>query len=57
MIEVKDTGVGISEEDLPIVFEPFGQVDNAINRKGGGTGLGLPLAKKLVEMHQGTSKS
>jgi len=54
VIEVKDTGVGISEEDLPIVFEPFGQVDNAFNRKGGGTGLGLPLAKKLVEMHQGT---
>jgi len=54
LIEVKDTGVGISEEDLPIVFEPFGQVDNAFNRKGGGTGLGLPLAKKLVEIHQGT---
>jgi len=53
MIEVKDTGVGISEEDLPIVFEPFGQADNAFNRKGGGTGLGLPLTKKLVEMHQG----
>ncbi len=54
VIEVKDSGVGISEEDLPIVFEPFGQVNNAYNRKGDGTGLGLPLTKKLVEMHQGS---
>jgi len=54
VIEVKDTGVGIAEEDLQIVFEPFGQMDNAFSRKGGGSGLGLPLTKRLVEMHQGT---
>jgi signal transduction histidine kinase len=54
VIEVKDTGVGIAEEDLQIVFEPFGQMGNAFDRKGGGSGLGLPLTKKLVEMHQGT---
>ena len=53
VIEVRDTGVGIAEADLPIVLEPFGQVDNAFNRNGGGTGLGLPLTKKLVELHGG----
>jgi len=53
IIEVRDTGVGISEADLPMVLEPFGQVDNAFNRSGGGTGLGLPLTKKLVELHGG----
>src|SRR5215469_12883036 len=53
VIEVRDTGVGISESDLPMVLEPFGQVDNAFNRTGGGTGLGLPLTKKLVELHGG----
>ena len=53
IIEVRDTGVGISESDLPMVLEPFGQVNNAFNRTGGGTGLGLPLTKKLVELHGG----
>ncbi len=53
VFEVRDTGVGISEADLPVVLEPFGQVDNAFNRSGGGTGLGLPLTKKLVELHGG----
>lgn len=53
VIEVRDTGVGISESDLPMVLEPFGQVDNTFNRSGGGTGLGLPLTKKLVELHGG----
>ncbi|MDE2165813.1 MAG: HAMP domain-containing histidine kinase [Alphaproteobacteria bacterium] len=53
VFEVRDTGVGISEADLPVVLEPFGQVDNAFNRSGGGTGLGLPLTKKLVEAHGG----
>lgn len=53
VIEVRNIGVGISEADLPMVLEPFGQVDNAFNRTGGGTGLGLPLTKKLVELHGG----
>jgi signal transduction histidine kinase len=53
VLEMRDTGVGISEEDMPLVLEPFGQVDNAFNRNGGGTGLGLPLTKKLVELHGG----
>ncbi|MDE2228846.1 MAG: HAMP domain-containing histidine kinase [Alphaproteobacteria bacterium] len=52
-IEVRDTGVGIAEADLQVVLEPFSQVDNAFNRNGGGTGLGLPLTKKLVEAHGG----
>ncbi|HZL60518.1 MAG TPA: HAMP domain-containing sensor histidine kinase [Stellaceae bacterium] len=54
VVEVRDTGVGIAEDDLPRALEPFGQVDNAFNRHGGGTGLGLPLTKRLVELHDGT---
>ena len=53
VIAVADTGAGIAETDLAKVFEPFEQVDNAINREGRGTGLGLPLAKRLVELHGG----
>lgn len=50
---VTDTGIGIAEEDLPRVLEPFVQVNNAANRKTQGTGLGLPLSKRLAEMHGG----
>jgi signal transduction histidine kinase len=53
MIEVRDTGIGIASEDMARALEPFGQVNNAYNRSGGGTGLGLPLTKKLVELHDG----
>ena len=52
-ITVSDTGIGISPEHLRKVLEPFFQVDNEVNRKGGGTGLGLPLSKQLVELHGG----
>jgi len=54
VLTVSDTGIGIAEQDLPHVLEPFGQVDSAFNRSTEGTGLGLPLAKRLVEMHGGT---
>ncbi|MFK7801730.1 MAG: ATP-binding protein [Anaerolineae bacterium] len=50
---VKDTGSGISKEDLPIIFEQFQQVGTMQNRKEGGTGLGLPISKNLVELHGG----
>ncbi|MFT7584863.1 MAG: signal transduction histidine kinase [Cellvibrionaceae bacterium] len=50
---VQDTGSGISEEDLPIIFEQFQQVGTMQNRKEGGTGLGLPISKNLVELHGG----
>jgi signal transduction histidine kinase len=52
-IAVADTGIGIAAKDIPIALAPFSQVDSAFNRKFEGTGLGLPLAKALVELHQG----
>jgi signal transduction histidine kinase len=52
-ISVVDTGIGISEEDLPKVMEPFRQADSALSRKYEGTGLGLPLVKSFVELHRG----
>ncbi|WP_409477399.1 response regulator [Pseudobdellovibrio sp. HCB154] len=52
-VEVKDTGIGISPESLSKLFKPFNQVDNSSSRKHGGIGLGLSLAKQLVELMQG----
>ncbi len=53
-IHVRDTGIGISDEDLPAVLTPFGQVESSLSRKHAGTGLGLPLVKRLAELHDGT---
>jgi signal transduction histidine kinase len=53
-IVVADTGIGIAERDIATALTPFGQVEQAYVRTQGGTGLGLPLAKSLVEMHGGT---
>ncbi len=50
---VRDTGIGISEEFLPKVFEPFEQEYNAVNMKYAGTGLGMPIVKNLVELMGG----
>jgi signal transduction histidine kinase len=52
-IEVRDTGIGIAAEDIPKVMTSFGQVESKISRKYEGSGLGLPLAKHLVELHGG----
>ena len=52
-LEVRDTGIGMSQADLPKALERFGQVDNRLARKYEGTGLGLPLARQLVEIHDG----
>ncbi|MBP2029639.1 PAS domain S-box-containing protein [Methanohalophilus levihalophilus] len=52
-ISVSDTGIGIPEEKLRYIFEPFRQVDSSTSRQYGGTGLGLTLVKKYVEMHGG----
>jgi signal transduction histidine kinase/FixJ family two-component response regulator len=52
-IRVKDTGIGISETDLDRIFESFEQVDSAIDRAHGGTGLGLAVARQLVSLHGG----
>jgi signal transduction histidine kinase len=51
---VSDTGIGMASEDIPRALTIFGQVDSSISRKHDGTGLGLPLAKHLVELHGGT---
>ena len=53
-VEVTDTGIGMSPEDIEIALQPFGQVDHKLNRTLDGTGLGLPLTKTLVECHGGT---
>ena len=50
-VMVGDTGIGMSREDLHIALQPFGQVDNRLERKYEGTGLGLPLTRALVELH------
>ncbi|MFZ6026678.1 MAG: ATP-binding protein [Chloroflexota bacterium] len=52
-ISVADTGVGIARQDIDKVFEEFGQVDSSMTRAHEGTGLGVPLSKRLVEMHGG----
>jgi signal transduction histidine kinase len=52
--EVADNGMGISSEDLPRVFDKFYRVKNAQTRKITGTGLGLPIVKRIVEAHLGT---
>ncbi len=53
-VKIVDTGIGIAAEDIPRVLEPFGQVGDVMTRGYDGTGLGLPLAKSMVEMHGGT---
>jgi signal transduction histidine kinase/anti-sigma regulatory factor (Ser/Thr protein kinase) len=52
--KVVDTGIGIDEAHLPLIFEEFGQVENRLQKHGKGTGLGLPLCQKLAELLGGT---
>ncbi|MBF0391060.1 MAG: PAS domain S-box protein [Alphaproteobacteria bacterium] len=52
-VEVTDTGIGMSPEGLEKALTPFGQVDSALSRRYDGTGLGLPLTKAFVELHDG----
>lgn len=52
-IRVSDTGIGIPSDQIEAVLEPFVQVENVQTRQFGGTGLGLPLVKKLTELHGG----
>ncbi len=53
-LSVRDTGIGMAEEDIPTALEKFGQIDARLSRKYEGSGLGLPLTKALIERHGGT---
>jgi len=53
-VAVSDTGIGMTDEEIAVALAPFGQVESSLARTHGGTGLGLPLARRLVELHGGT---
>lgn len=53
VVSVKDSGIGIEQENLEKVFDKFQQIESSLSRKIGGTGLGLPIAKQLVDAHKG----
>jgi signal transduction histidine kinase len=53
LISVKDNGLGIPPDMLESIFDEFSQVDTSTTRKAGGTGLGLPISRRLIEMHGG----
>jgi len=53
-VEIADSGIGMSADDIAVALTPFGQVDNRLARRYDGTGLGLPLTKTLVDLHGGT---
>ncbi|MBI4679670.1 MAG: hypothetical protein HY753_00265, partial [Nitrospirae bacterium] len=52
-ISVADTGIGIAHEDMEKLFQPFQQLDTTLTKKYEGTGLGLNISKKFVELHNG----
>jgi PAS domain S-box-containing protein len=53
IVRIRDTGVGLTDDMLENVFEPFTQVERSLDRSEGGLGIGLTLARRLVEMHDG----
>ena len=54
VFQVEDSGIGIASQEIPVLFEKFKQIENFKQRTHGGTGLGLALTKKLVELHGGS---
>jgi signal transduction histidine kinase len=56
-IRVRDYGPGVPEEALPRLFDPFYRVDEDRDRKSGGVGLGLSIARRAVELHRGKLKA
>jgi signal transduction histidine kinase len=52
-VTITDTGIGMNKEDIDVALTAFGQVESALSRRYDGTGLGLPLAKAIVELHRG----
>ena len=52
-VTVQDSGIGMSEADIAKALQPFGQVENKMTATHNGTGLGLPLAKAMLELHDG----
>jgi PAS domain S-box-containing protein len=50
-IHVRDTGIGMAPEEIPLALQPFQQIDSRLSRRYEGTGLGLPLSKRLAELH------
>jgi signal transduction histidine kinase len=53
-LTVEDTGIGMDEAHIQMALTPFGQVDSRLNRKYDGAGLGLPLTRQLIELHEGS---
>jgi len=53
-LSVSDTGIGMSDEELPQIFQPFSQIDNSLSRRFSGSGLGLYLSRVLAEAHGGS---
>ncbi|MDJ0685721.1 MAG: ATP-binding protein [Alphaproteobacteria bacterium] len=56
VLSVRDTGIGMAEEDIPTALAPFSQIDSKLNRSFEGTGLGLPLVNGLIELHNGSMR-